>query len=55
MADIAAVEARNAFVEHYRPNFFYDGVNYADALKYDLLLDFLPEGDPGLEAAADHP
>lgn len=50
---MAALRARDAFIDEYRGRFFYDGVFYADALKYDLLNDFLPDGDPGAPAVAD--
>lgn len=47
VADMVALEARDALVESFGDRFRFDGVMYADSLRYDLLTNFLPGGDPG--------
>ena len=46
MADAAAIKARNLLADELRSRLTYDGVCYADAIKYDVLVNLLPQGDP---------
>ena len=52
MADATAVQARAALADELRPRLTYDGVCYADAIKYDVLVNLLPKSDPAEEACA---
>ena len=52
MADAAAIKARTLLADELRPRLTYDGVWYADAIKYDVLPNLLPKEDPAEEACA---
>ena len=52
MADATAIKARTALADEHRARFTYDGVCYADAIKYDILVNLLPKDDPAEEACA---
>jgi len=48
VVDCEAVEKRQTMVDEHREKFNYGGVDFADALLYQLLPRLLPKGDPGL-------
>lgn len=52
LADATAIRARNLLADELRPRLVYDGVCYADAIKYDVLVNLLPKDDPAEESCA---
>lgn len=46
VADLDAVILRQNLLSKHRARFTYEGVDFSDALLYDLLPNLLPKGDP---------
>lgn len=46
VADLDAVMMRQNLLRNHRAKFTYEGVDFSDALLYDLLPNLLPKGDP---------
>lgn len=46
VADLDAVAVRRNLLRNHKARFTYEGVDFSDALLYDLLPNLLPNGDP---------
>jgi hypothetical protein len=46
VADLDAVIVRQNLLRNHKARFTYEGVDFSDALLYDLLPNLLPKGDP---------